>query len=140
MKSFPLLAALLLVGCAAAPQRDTQAILADAARQFQGREFSFVEIPSEGLLSDTVAIAKGGADSARLAREELAALSSAGGGQIVFHSDNPRLARAILESAVAGRQFPGVWLIYAGDAANAAELKGAVERAGMRFGTVSATQ
>ncbi len=133
-----LFAAALLVGCAAAPLRDSRDIAAEANEVFGTDQFSFVEIRSQGRWHTLLTRLHLQQDEAMLLRQELRALSDAGGGRIAISGDDPGLTRVVLGQAIAGQRFPDVSLVYAGDEAGAALLEPRVREAGMRFGFVDA--
>ncbi|MFO8023558.1 MAG: hypothetical protein R6U90_00260, partial [Thiohalophilus sp.] len=104
------------------------------------KDFDYIAIPSHGAIGDGMAIAAGGGANAKNLRRHLQQRSSNGEGKVVVTSRNSALANAVIKGAVSDNQFPGVWLVYAGDAKYAESLKQIVEAAGMKYGFVDINQ
>lgn len=128
-----------LAGCAA-PVRVDSKILTNKTRALTKKEeISYVLLPSHGAIADAMSTASAGGSHATQLKAHLRMLSTPQGEQVVLvTSNNPALANAAIQGAVKGGSFPGVWLVYAGDAKYADSLRALVEAAGMRYGFIDA--
>jgi len=130
------LAILFLFGCATQPKRSISPVINEAAIIFQSGDFAVYEIPSRGAISDGMSISANGGRHANNLSTAFASLSKSDNGNIVVYSTNPDLSYAAIKGAITEKQFPNIWLVYAGSRGNSELLLNLMEKSGIKYSFV----
>ncbi|MGB3211082.1 MAG: hypothetical protein WBB19_10290 [Desulforhopalus sp.] len=128
-----------IIGCVSAPSQREIAV-ASVAKVYGSNEFLIMEVPSHGLIGDSVAIAAGGGGNASQVRSALLEFQKAQGVQrLAITSSNSLLAKTVLSSAV--KKLPAdsltnIQIAFVGDVAQGEEIRSLVEATGAQFDVV----
>ncbi len=124
---------LFLSGCVTQSKKSISPVIEESAKIFQNGNFAVYEIPSHGAIGDSLSIsAKGGQYAGNLSAA-FAALSKSDNGNIVVYSANPDLSYTVINGAIADKQFPTVWLVYAGSSSNSKLLSPLAKQSSMKY-------
>lgn len=127
---------LFLSGCATQPKRSISPVINESAIIFQSGDFAVYEIPSRGAISDGMSISANGGRHAKNLSSAFASLSKSDNGNIVVYSTNPDLSYAAIKGAITEKQFPNIWLVYAGSKGNSELLLNLAGKSAMKYSFV----
>lgn len=130
----------LVTGCATTSSINMKHVIAESARLTGNQEVNIINIPSHGVMGDSLAIAAGGGANAEGVKKSIEKLIDDRGGTLVVTSTNPELAKVNIVNALKGVRHNNhdVFLVYAGSEKYSEEVRVAVEDKGMRFYFVNA--